>query len=84
MDVDGFKRFAIWCILVIYSGFVGVYVLLLKNDMETADFIMLGVCVAIIIGFIEIAVKGYKKSMERFSRKIRGMPINRFGVGDNE
>lgn len=84
MNVDDFKRFAIWCILITYSGFVGVYVLLLKNDMETVDFVMLAVCVAIVIGFIEIAVRGYKKSMEGLSRKIRGLPMNRLGVGANE
>lgn len=81
MDVDEFKRFAIWSVLALYFSFFGVYVGVMNNSVERVNVVMSAVCAALILGFIELAVKGYKKSIERFSKKMRAIPMGKFRDG---
>lgn len=84
MNEDKLRKFFIWLILAMYGSYMGLYVLAMGAHIERADIIAVTVCLVVVVGFIEIAVTGYKRSMQRFSRRIREIPMGKYRVGNDD
>lgn len=82
MIEDDIKEFVTKFALITYLGYMGVYLLYMRMNSAPMDLIMTTISLGVILLFLEIAVKGYKTSIERLSRKIREIPMGRYGAGD--
>ena len=77
MDIDKLKFLLIKFVMALYIGYIIVYLVQMRHKSNHKGFIVVSICVAVIIGFILLIVLGYKKSMEKLSRRIREMPGNK-------
>lgn len=82
MNVDQFKSYTTKIVAVAYIVVAVVNLMFRHKPIWSADMIALTLCTGLVIVFIEIAVRGYKHSMDRMGNRIKEMPFKQYKLDE--